>query len=184
MRGILDPIRKRRPVPYFVVMNPNAVTSWAVRENTEEEKTEVSLEEKVEDKKVEEKKGDSYKLTILQETFPQVFEYSKQTKYGPTNTILMMDYAFGNCQSVSFTNARNLLVLSLYEFKQLFILFWEKACNSRRQFVMDINRCRLLEMRELFKPYMTKFVTQGYVSTNGSPMVICIIHLDAKAIGS
>lgn len=184
MRGILDPIRKRRPVPYFVVMNPNAVTSWAGRENTEEEKTEVSLEGKIEDKKVEEKKGDSYKLTILHKTFPQVYEYSKQTKYGSTNRIMMMDYAFSNCQSVSFMNAQNLLILPLYEFKQLFILFWEKACNSRRQFVMDINRGHLAEMKKLFKPYMTKFVTKDYVSTNGSPMVICIIHLDKKAIGS
>lgn len=94
-------------------------------------------------------------------------------------TIIVARNTFANCQTVTIGSAYKLAEIPKYAFERLISIIY--SIIGKRQLVIDVTNNYKKSILKTFEDISSNIQSLDYISTNGSKMVIIIIHLsDSK----
>jgi len=114
-----------------------------------------------------------FKVELISRVHPKIWAVDYD---GLCDTIQIVHSPFGNCQTFSLMQAKQLRHLSDPELS----LFLETACRvtDKTQMVIDLQYIMAEKILPKLKPLCKDIQKIEYISTNGSNMVLCLVKIN------
>ena len=123
----------------------------------------------------------NFELKYIQEQWPKYLKIkNKVLKY--SSEAYLFQSPTSNCQMFSLAYAECIIGSSEEDIKLLFYKLYHRIL-AKKQFIIDVKQDKSDAILNTLKCIMKKKNSMKYVSSNGSKMVLHIIHMDIKKLG-